>query len=587
MAKLLILAFLAIAFCLLCIIGATVAQAGESLIEIRDVDLDALVVEGFELSEEGEIEIHVVGAGPKYSKLLSAYGWIIDAESRDVVWTMQDDCYDMAHMSGALYECEANEHLRPGRYEVYYYVGRHYQFITGDMEVSINDLGELIDFIGDVFTIEDGEGEPITEEDVEELFFDIRTEADAERYNPVFDEPPGSVVYINRPERDEMHERGFTLKDKTDLLVYAIGEYSESYDLFVDGACIVDADTRKPVWKMDKWNTDRAGGTGKNRYVRDVITLPAGNYIVRYATDDSHDFGEWNSPPPADPMNYGISVTVADPDDADHVKPYDPELVETEIVSLTRMKDSDFKKAAFELKRDARIHIVALGERNYGNDGLVDYGWINNAEDLEKVWEMTSDNTGFGGGAAKNARFDGIVDLPAGNYVVYFRTDDSHSYRDWNAAPPFEKEQWGISLYGVGANFSDSDFEELDDFQPMGDVIVDLTAIGDDVKESRAFELDKTTGIRIMALGEGKGGKMFDYGWIRNDDNGEIVWEMTYRKTRHAGGAEKNRIAVANIVLEKGNYTALYVTDDSHSYEHFNASPPDDPERWGIIITKR
>lgn len=587
MAKILILAFLAVAICVMCIIGATSVQAGEPLIDIRDVDLDDLVIKGFELREDGEIEIHAVGAGPKYSKLLSAYGWIIDAESRDVVWSMQDDCDDITHMTGALYECDATEHLRPGAYEVYYYVGAHYQFITGDMEVSINDLGELIDFIGDVLTIDKGEGEQIDEEDVEELVFTIRTEADAKRYNPVHDEPAASIVYINRPEHDEKHERGFSLKEATDLRVYAIGEYSESYDLFVDGAWIVEAGSRETVWRMDKWNTDRAGGASKNRVVQDVITLPAGDYIAYYATDDSHDFGEWNSPPPSDPMNYGITIIVDDPHDADQVSAYDPELIETKIVSLDRMRDDDFKKAAFTLKRDADVHIVALGERNYGNDGLVDYGWINNAEDFEKVWEMTSDNTGFGGGGAKNAMFDGIINLPAGNYIVYYRTDDSHSYRDWNVSPPFDEEMWGITVYGVGRGFSTSDFELVDDFQPMGDVIVEMTSVGDDVKESRSFKLDNTTKIRVMALGEGKGGKMFDYGWIRNDDNGEIVWEMTYRKTKHAGGADKNRMAVANIVLEKGDYTAVYVTDDSHSFEYFNASPPDDPERWGMMISKR
>jgi hypothetical protein len=89
-----------------------------------------------------------------------------------------------------------------------------------------------------------------------------------------------------------------------------------------------------------------------------------------------------------------------------------------------------------------------------------------------------------------------------------------------------------------------------------------------------------------MAIGEGKSNYMYDYGWIE-DESGEIIWEMTYRKTYHAGGASKNRTAVANITLRSGKYTAYFVTDDSHSYEGFNASPPDDPERWGMVITQK
>jgi len=200
---------------------------------------------------------------------------------------------------------------------------------------------------------------------------------------------------------------------------------------------------------------------------------------------------------------------------------------------------------------------------------------------------MTPDNTGFAGGAAKNALFDGIIELPAGNYIVSYRTDDSHSYRDWNAAPPIDKSGWGIRLYGVGKDFTPESFALVDKFQPVGSVLVNMTELGDDENVKQKFSLDGTTKIRITALGEGRSGKMFDYGWIENDDNGEIVWEMTYRKTRFAGGADKNRIVVANLALEKGNYTAHFVTDDSHSFRHFNASPPDDPEQWGILITQR
>ena len=121
----------------------------------------------------------------------------------------------------------------------------------------------------------------------------------------------------------------------------------------------------------------------------------------------------------------------------------------------------------------------------------------------------------------------------------------------------------------------------------MSTRMVSLIGLGDDEDVNQAFNIDETTRVRVIALGEGKGKRMYDYGWIENDETGEVVWEMTYRKTRHGGGADKNRLAVANITLEPGTYTAYFITDDSHSIERFNASPPDNPERWGMIITKR
>ncbi|MDP9323015.1 MAG: hypothetical protein M3P13_05220, partial [Acidobacteriota bacterium] len=63
------------------------------------------------------------------------------------------------------------------------------------------------------------------------------------------------------------------------------------------------------------------------------------------------------------------------------------------------------------------------------------------------VWEMTYRITEHAGGAAKNRRFDGTVRLPAGDYVVKYETDESHSFGDWNAAPPDDPEMWGITIF--------------------------------------------------------------------------------------------------------------------------------------------
>ena len=37
--------------------------------------------------------------------------------------------------------------------------------------------------------------------------------------------------------------------------------------------------------------TEPAGGAPKNRRFDGVVTLPAGEYVLRYETDDSHSFG--------------------------------------------------------------------------------------------------------------------------------------------------------------------------------------------------------------------------------------------------------------------------------------------------------
>jgi hypothetical protein len=80
---------------------------------------------------------------------------------------------------------------------------------------------------------------------------------------------------------------------------------------------------------------------------------------------------------------------------------------------------------------------------------------------------------------------------------------------------------------------------------------------------------------------------MYDFGWIEREDDREIVWEMTYLNTKPAGGASKNRMYNTDIMLDKGNYKAYFVTDGSHSYNNWNAPKPRDPGSWGLTITKR
>lgn len=565
---------------------APMAMAKEKMVIFENVEMDELAVKGLEVIERTTIDIYSIGAGHSYHSDLFAYAWIIDAEDREVVWSMNDECDEWDKVSGMLIECESTLRLRPGKYEAYYYVGVP-KFGYG-RSIKVNDLGDLIEIFGDVFNQDEYEERDFLEDDIEDLTLVIESEeGKVNLYSPQFDDLADAVVAISRPGPEEYISRGFKLSKEVELDIYAIGEYGSSYEVFVDGAWIVDASTRKKIWEMDKWNTDPAGGARKNRYFRDRLTLPAGEYIAYYATDDSHDADEWNSPPPGDPKNYGLTITAVDKDAAKGISVYTDGQDEIEIIKMTRIRDNEFERAGFVLKDDAKIHIVGLGERDYSNDYLVDYGWITNAETMERVWEMDADDCGYAGGGAKNAIFDGIVELEAGKYIVYYRSDDSHSYGDWNVAAPFNRRGWGISLYGVGDDFSENNFELFDDFEPTGNILVNLTGVGDDERVRDKFTLNEDSQVRVIALGEGTGRTMHDYGWIENDKTGEVVWEMTYRKTRNAGGAEKNRKAIANISLEKGTYVVYFITDGSHSIERFNASPPDEPERWGMVVTKK
>ncbi len=76
---------------------------------------------------------------------------------------------------------------------------------------------------------------------------------------------------------------------------------------------------------------------------------------------------------------------------------------------------------------------------------------------------------------------------------------------------------------------------------------------------------------------------MYDYGWLENAD-GKEIWKLKYKESRHAGGADKNRMQIWEGTLEAGSYNLHYISDDSHSYGTWNESEPNNPNMWGIQI---
>jgi hypothetical protein len=254
------------------------------------------------------------------------------------------------------------------------------------------------------------------------------------------------------------------------------------------------------------------------------------------------------------------------------------------LIDLTRARDDDYLEQAFTLKSPANVRVFCLGEYTGSGNEFADYGSIQDLTSGEIVWEMTRRNTEHAGGAEKNRIFDGTVSLPAGRYLASYTTDGSHSYRDWNSSAPYDRDAWGLSIY-PGDGFKAADFAKVDaSAAAAGDALVRLTRVRDDQERHQEFTLDKPTRVHIHAIGEGSGGDMYDYGWIE-DERGRTVWEMTYRRTRHAGGADKNRSFDGEILLEAGTYTVVYITDGSHSYNDWNSDRPRHPEDWGITVS--
>jgi hypothetical protein len=100
------------------------------------------------------------------------------------------------------------------------------------------------------------------------------------------------------------------------------------------------------------------------------------------------------------------------------------------------------------------------------------------------------------------------------------------------------------------------------------------------------FRMRATTLVVIRALGEANAAQrdLADRSWLVDLTSRSLLWSMEPDQTVPAGGARKNRLQVAQLRLEAGDYELVAVTDDSHSFGSWNAMPPDTPDEWGVSL---
>lgn len=573
----------------LLILGMTDGTASaETLVAIDHLRNGDLEMVGFELTKGAEIDIEAVGVKARYNSSLIVYAWILDHETRKPVWRMLGSRADRGRDKKALRHADKTMFLEKGKYELYMFAGDNLNF-TGDFRGG----KDFVDLLANLFDDEENDDWADDYYDVRDYLRDCYvtvssneiTKADVREFE-VDGGLENALARFNRLGDDEYVRQAFTVDKPMNIRIYTVHEHPRGYDNPVDRSWLLNADTRERVWELDRLNTERAGGGRKNRMCDEEVRLEKGTYVLHFTTDDSHSFDRFNVNPPYDPMNWGVTLLPGTDFDASAFHLVEGDEGDKPLVDLMRMRDNDYEERAFELKKDGQIRIYAVGEYSRGDRNFCDYGWIEDASTGRPVWEMTRRNTEHAGGAEKNRSFDGTVDLKAGRYVAYYVTDGSHSYRDWNADRPYDPSAWGLAIY-PGLDFDESNLVLLDDDQAYqgSDFLVRMIRLGDRERRHEKFTLDKRTRIHIYALGEGSGGDMYDFGWIENDETGDIEWEMTWRNTDPAGGADKNRKFDGSVVLDPGTYEVTYITDGSHSFNDWNASHPRDPKSWGITVS--
>jgi hypothetical protein len=567
--------------------------AQTQLVDIQNLAPRELRVSAFVLAAPQDLKVSAVGAEPWPDRLRTrddehwqedeqttwpAAAWILDARTRAVVWDLRG--VDTRRESNGLRRFSGTVHLPAGTYEAHY-ASYPASSITwnGDINLSLKEivqLGRRAKY-----------GGPYVETGVYKQFGlniqGVGRAASQDDINAAHTAFTASAIATIVPDRHSSMRKSFEITRATAVEIYAIGELKVDGEF--DYGWILNADTHKRVWSMTYATTDPAGGAAKNRMVRETLQLKPGHYVAYFVCDDSHGPDEWNNVPATDPEFWGLTLRVADPAARASVKPFEYEPVPQgqTIVSMIGIRDDEMRSAGFALRRPMDVHIYALGEGT--SDKMSDYAWIVDEQQHKRVWAMRYDDTEHAGGAEKNRLFDGTIHLAAGTYLVYYHSDGSHSYNDWNGAPPAEGRYWGVSVFPASRRLNPADIGPFMRTRGAGTntTLAQLTHMGNDEDASTTLRLTEQRRLRVLAVGEGRNGEMFDYGWIEDSD-GRTVWKMKYAETDPAGGSDKNRSFDGVITLPAGNYVLRYRSDGSHSYNDWNTDPPDDPESWGISV---
>jgi len=238
---------------------------------------------GFELDRPQELRVYALIERPREDREPADFGWILDADTREVVWRPARRQTRPAGGGEKNWLLDERIELEAGRYVLYVGTDDSHSWAGFNVNPPHDPLNWGITLLpGDGF--------------------------DPEAYRPYSPAQQLPVIEVVRVGSGETVERPFALDRDGPILVSALGEYDERREKFADHAWIVDASNGETVWEMTERNTMGAGGAEKNRLFDGRVELPQGTYVLHYVTDDSHAYGDWNAGTPFEPEAWGVRL---------------------------------------------------------------------------------------------------------------------------------------------------------------------------------------------------------------------------------------------------------------------------------------
>lgn len=529
-------------------------QAPRSLVEFTQLAPDDHKVAGFVLPRPAFLNIEALGAlADGRRDAWRADAWILETGTRAVVWSLRNS--KTSSTTKGLVRYAGPIRLPAGTYEAH--------FASAAAGTSLEQDRAVEKF---VFRIT-GDGRPARARELKD------------GVNGVTD-----LAFVRFDPDSGLSRTGFELARPTAVELIAIGALNQN-DRY-DFGWIQQAESRATVWQLTYDSTEAAGGSSWNRVARDTLTLPAGRYVATWVASANHGPDDRTRLPAYDPSLRGLTLRVADEASRRAIRrfPWAPVPDSQSIAAITGPGDGENRTQPFGLRRAVEVRIYAVGECSDDQGDPDDGAWLLELGTGQHVWDMKCELARPAGGSSKNRMVDTLIPLKPGNYALAWKSDGSHSAKGgWNSKPPWEPKYWGVSLFPASGVLLPGIVGPVE--RDTSGILAEIARVRNSQHVRRYFSVDVATPVRIRAEGESSGGEMADFGWVETG-KGLKVWVMTFGSTRHAGGAEKNRLADTTVTLQPGRYVLHYQTDDSHAYGAWNSRAPDEPEAWGVVVRR-
>ena len=283
-------------------------------------------------------------------------------------------------------------------------------------------------------------------------------------------------------------------------------------------------------------------------------------------------------------------------------------------LNITDVQLREIYVKGFVLNQDRTVHIKAVGagmkmKIKRRRSPVIDrshmfaYAWILNSHTREVVWKLDFDTSKPTRGSRYLREFDGEVHLPAGEYEVYYYSASPlwihHVFDGFfslgrlldyilSGDEDFDEfqDEWGILVEGIDGIYTRQQVLEKIQ-QQQQEAVASIHEVGNSQYIHTGFQVFREGTFEVYCIGESFNNELFDYGWIVRQEDNRKVWEAVPEDARYAGGAMKNKMWRKNITLPPGKYWVYYLSDDSHSFEKWNANPPADPFYYGITVFAR